>query len=279
MPTGTLVGRNALGCPSNFGSSSSNGCGRPSRKPCSSSQPRSRSQCSCSSVSTPSATMRRSRWWPRPMIEAQIAASSASWPRSCDERAVDLQPVDRQALEVGEARIAGAEIVDRDAHAERGDALHGFDRALGVVHDHALGDLQLQHVGGQREFLDHRGDVAIQLVAELRGRDVDRDPHARPAPWPRAARGGAPLRAARSGRARTISPLSSHTPMNSAGSSRPRSGCCQRASASSASRRPARIEQRLERELELAVAQRLAQARLPAAGAATRRCRIPRDRR
>ncbi len=36
-----------------------------------------------------------------------------------DEAAVDLEHVDRQALEIGEARIAGAEIVHRDRRIER----------------------------------------------------------------------------------------------------------------------------------------------------------------
>jgi hypothetical protein len=35
-----------------------------------------------------------------------------------DERAVDLERVDGELLEVGERGVAGAEVVDRDAHAE-----------------------------------------------------------------------------------------------------------------------------------------------------------------
>ena len=34
-----------------------------------------------------------------------------------DERAVDLQRVDGELLQVGERGVAGAEVVDRDAHA------------------------------------------------------------------------------------------------------------------------------------------------------------------
>ena len=63
-----------------------------------------------------------------------------------DERAVDLELVDRQALEVGKRRVAGAEVVDREAHAELGEAPDDRQRALGVGHDHALGDLQLKGV-------------------------------------------------------------------------------------------------------------------------------------
>ena len=39
--------------------------------------------------------------------------------RRGDERAVDLQRVDRQLLQVGERGVAGAEVVDRDAARRR----------------------------------------------------------------------------------------------------------------------------------------------------------------
>ena len=35
-----------------------------------------------------------------------------------DERAVDLEVVHGEALEIGERRMAGAEVVDRDVHAD-----------------------------------------------------------------------------------------------------------------------------------------------------------------
>jgi len=34
------------------------------------------------------------------------------------ERLVDLELVDREAVQIGERRVAGAEVVHRDAHAE-----------------------------------------------------------------------------------------------------------------------------------------------------------------
>ena len=36
-----------------------------------------------------------------------------------DEAAVDLQHVEREAVQVGERRVAGAEVVEREADAER----------------------------------------------------------------------------------------------------------------------------------------------------------------
>jgi hypothetical protein len=59
------------------------------------------------------------------------------------ERAVDLQLLDRQQAQVGEARVAGAEIVDREAHPEPADALQRLDVGGEAGHQHALGDLEL----------------------------------------------------------------------------------------------------------------------------------------
>jgi hypothetical protein len=45
-----------------------------------------------------------------------------------DERAIDLQLVDRQAAQVAERRVAGAEIVDDDPHAHLVQALEAVHR-------------------------------------------------------------------------------------------------------------------------------------------------------
>src|SRR5437016_2358071 len=50
-----------------------------------------------------------------------------------NERPVDLQAVDRQAGEVGEARIAGAEVVHRNLHAEPLEVLQHAQRPLAIV--------------------------------------------------------------------------------------------------------------------------------------------------
>ena len=65
-----------------------------------------------------------------------------------DERAVDLQLVDRQVLEDAERRVAGAEVVDRDADAGRDEPLDDAQRALGVGHQRVLRDLDPQPRGG-----------------------------------------------------------------------------------------------------------------------------------
>src|SRR6185312_13208063 len=52
-----------------------------------------------------------------------------------DERAVDLERVDWELLEVGERRVAGAEVVDRDPHAEPLDLQEPACGLLGIAHE------------------------------------------------------------------------------------------------------------------------------------------------
>src|SRR6185369_11052695 len=62
------------------------------------------------------------------------------------ERAVDLQPVQRELAHVIERREAAAEIVQHEAHAELGERL---DQALGALHvgdRRGLGDLEVERL-------------------------------------------------------------------------------------------------------------------------------------
>ena len=63
-----------------------------------------------------------------------------------DERPVHLEDVDREALEVAERRVTGAEVVDGEAHAERFQPQQVLEGAVAVLHEHALGDLESQRV-------------------------------------------------------------------------------------------------------------------------------------
>src|SRR5207248_11083190 len=64
--------------------------------------------------------------------------------KAAQEQAIDLQLVDRQLTQVGKARIAGAEVVDREAHAEAADLAQGRGVLTEVRHQHPLGDLELE---------------------------------------------------------------------------------------------------------------------------------------
>ena len=69
-----------------------------------------------SGSSIPSATTSRFRLFPSAMI---AAASPESVVLGGEERAVHLEDVDREAAQVGERRVAGAEVVHRQQDAER----------------------------------------------------------------------------------------------------------------------------------------------------------------
>ena len=92
------------------------------------------------------------------------------------EAAVDLQLGGRQALQVQQARIAGAEVVDGNGHAQAGQALEHRQAGLGVTHGRRFGHFQRQ--AGRRHVVPgeraaHRLDQAG--MRELQRRDVHGD--------------------------------------------------------------------------------------------------------
>ncbi len=91
---------------------------------------------------------------PSSIVERTIAASFAVVGHLHHERAVDLHLVDRQALEVAERRVAGAEVVDREHDAHLAQAAQDRARAHRVGDDHALGDLELER--GRRDVVRRR---------------------------------------------------------------------------------------------------------------------------
>ena len=103
-----------------------------------------------------------------------------------DERLVDLDRVDREAGQVRQRRVAGPEVVEGEGHAELVQRSDGLVRAVRLVEQRGLGELEAQPLGrqpGRRELVgDPSGEV---LVAELVRREVD--PHRR---WLSAGPGG-----------------------------------------------------------------------------------------
>ena len=57
---------------------------------------------------------------------------------------VDFQLVQGQALQVGQAGIAGAEVINRKAHAQTGQLVHAGHHHLGLLDQQALGHFQHQ---------------------------------------------------------------------------------------------------------------------------------------
>src|SRR6185503_14877868 len=60
-----------------------------------------------------------------------------------DERTVDLQHVERELPQILEARVAGAELVDREPHTQLLQCPQTISRAGGVLNQCALGELEL----------------------------------------------------------------------------------------------------------------------------------------
>ena len=93
-----------------------------------------------------------------------------------DERAVDLDDVGGHVHQVGQRRVAGAEIVDGDAGTERLQVAERALRGGEVIHQRALGELDDQTFGVDLAVHDDVLDTAHEVgVAELAGGHVDRD--------------------------------------------------------------------------------------------------------
>lgn len=68
------------------------------------------------------------------------------------KRLVDFDLVEWKRLQVGQGKIAGPEIVHRNAHAQCLETAQNRHCTLEVVDQHTLGDLQLQAIWRQPAF-------------------------------------------------------------------------------------------------------------------------------
>ena len=81
-----------------------------------------------------------------------------------DERGRDLEDVDGEALQVAERRVAGAEVVDRQPHAERLELVQLLERCVAALDDHALGDLEDQAHGVEAGVAQRGGNVVHERL-------------------------------------------------------------------------------------------------------------------
>ena len=103
--------------------------------------------------------------WASATIERRITEPVPFCAARLQERAVDLDGVEGELVEIGERGIAGAEVVEREAGARRPPAARSTARRLlRVLHDQRFGDLEPQRALGD--------DGAAEDVAHL----VDRAP-------------------------------------------------------------------------------------------------------
>ena len=172
-----------------------------------------------------------------------------------DEVAGDLERRHREPLEVAQRRVAGAEVVDRDADPGVAQVLQ-LRAGRGAVLEHRrLGHLEDDLGRVDAGLPDDRQDLVDEVgLGQLPGRDVDADRER-----VRRRRGSCQARTWRQAWPSTQRPISriesdsSATRMKSSGPIRPRSGCSQRTSASTPTIRPRRdLDDRLVLEDELA---------------------------
>ena len=97
------------------------------------------------------------------------------------ERAVDLQSMNREPLQIRQAREPGPEIVQRQRHAQRRDLVHDGRDAIHVVHQRAFGDLQLQPRRVELVAPQRGGHALRQRWREFARRHVHRDAERRDA--------------------------------------------------------------------------------------------------
>src|SRR6266513_4959194 len=92
------------------------------------------------------------------------------------ERPVDLKAIDRQAREIAQARIAHAEVVDGDLHAQLLQAPEDGDRPVAALDQHAFGELELEIARLEPRCAQGALDGTHETgVVELPRRDVHRE--------------------------------------------------------------------------------------------------------
>ena len=92
-----------------------------------------------------------------------------------DERAVDLDRFDGKPLDVVERRVARSEVVEQDPYAESLQPLHDCRRGIGLLHQHALGQLEREPLRGDAGHVQQLGDLLWQVgLRELPAGEVYR---------------------------------------------------------------------------------------------------------
>ncbi len=149
-----------------------------------------------------------------------------------DEGAVDLDLGDREFAQVGERRVARAEVVEGEVHAEIAERVDHVAHARALGDQHALGDLQTQHARRCAPVVQPPAQIAEEGRVEEVGRgDVDRERELASFVEPGALLGERLLEH-RGGELAHHARLLGDRRRTGRGRACPRCGCCQRTSAS-----------------------------------------------
>src|SRR2546427_11929136 len=91
-----------------------------------------------------------------------------------DEAAVDFELVERERAQIQQARVAGAEIVEREAHPARPQLAHRRLRLLDVAQQCAFRELELETRTLEPGLVENALDGLHEIrPAELQRRHVD----------------------------------------------------------------------------------------------------------
>ena len=109
----------------------------------------------------------------------QVAVAVGGRTGVAQEFRVDLQRVEMRALEIAERGHAGAEIVEREAHADTAQLRHRLVDQLRIAQKHVLVELEFEPVGLQPRAGERIGDDGRETFVEQLDRgNVDRQAHA-----------------------------------------------------------------------------------------------------
>jgi len=98
--------------------------------------------------------------------------------QTTDKSAVDFQDVNGEALQVGQRRVARAEVVDRQLDPQTLERVQLDDGRFGLLHDHAFGDLELEVTRVEARVVDRLFDITHQsMILQLPRGNVDADKH------------------------------------------------------------------------------------------------------
>jgi hypothetical protein len=91
-----------------------------------------------------------------------------------DKLAVDLEKVGVETLEVGQRRVASAEVVDMQPHVEVLQRRQRLAHHGGGIRQQALGQLELEAMGLQTRFREYTRDKGRQVdLTKEAAREVD----------------------------------------------------------------------------------------------------------
>src|SRR5215471_3649317 len=97
------------------------------------------------------------------------------------ETRIDLELVERKTPQIKQARIAGAEIIERKTHADAFEPQHREFRALEITEQGAFGEFEFKRVRRKAGLAENSLNRLDEIrPPELQRRNIDRDRHARP---------------------------------------------------------------------------------------------------